>query len=78
MIGTETKLLVLLSTNAAILFLYLLGLAICRLYLSPLARFPGPKLAALTRWYETYLDAFKFGGGMYIWEVEKMHKKYGL
>lgn len=31
--------------------LYTIYGAIWRLYLSPLAKFPGPKLAALTLWY---------------------------
>lgn len=52
------------------------GLAIYRLFLSPLARFPGPKLAALTGWYEVYFDCFKRGR---FWvEIEEMHKKYGI
>lgn len=46
-----------------------------RLYLSPVAKFPGRKLAALTLWYEFYYDVVK--GGEYIWEIEKMHKQYG-
>lgn len=49
-----------------------------RLFLSPLRSFPGPKLAALTLWYEFYYDVVKDGGGQYIWEIEKMHKKYGI
>lgn len=61
----------------AALLAYTIYGAIYRLYLSPLARFPGPKIAALTRWYECYYDVFSPGGGMYMWEVEKMHQKYG-
>jgi len=48
------------------------------LYLSPIADFPGPKIAALTHWYEWYYDVLAPGAGMYIWEIEKMHQKYGM
>lgn len=48
---------------------------IYRLYVHPLAGFPGPKLAASTFLYEFYYDIIK--GGMYIWEVERMHEEYG-
>ncbi|KAH6706484.1 cytochrome P450 [Leptodontidium sp. MPI-SDFR-AT-0119] len=54
---------------------YLLGLAVYRLYFSPLAKFPGPKIAALTSLYQFYYDVIK--GGQYIWVIEEMHKKYG-
>ncbi|KAI1498012.1 cytochrome P450 [Biscogniauxia marginata] len=53
-------------------FIYLV---IYRLYLSPLAKFPGPKLAAATSWYEFYYDCWL--NGKYIFEIENMHKKYG-
>jgi hypothetical protein len=46
-----------------------------RLLLSPLARFPGPRLAALTGWYETYYDCVK--RGRYWVEIERMHREYG-
>ena len=46
-----------------------------RIYLHPLAKFPGPKLAALSHWYEAYYDVFK--KGRYIFEIEHMHQKYG-
>lgn len=59
----------------AILLAYTVYGAIYRLYLSPLAKFPGPKLVALTTWPEFYYDVVK--QGTYIWEVEKMHQKYG-
>ncbi|KAJ5327634.1 uncharacterized protein N7506_010736 [Penicillium brevicompactum] len=55
--------------------LYLFGLAIYRLWLSPLAQFPGPKLAALTMWYEFYFDSFL--GGQYTFQIAHMHRKYG-
>ncbi|EMD90794.1 hypothetical protein COCC4DRAFT_127633 [Bipolaris maydis ATCC 48331] len=57
------------------LTLYLLGLASYRLYLHPLARYPGPKLAALTVLYEFYFDGIK--RGRYTFEIERMHEKYG-
>lgn len=58
-----------------ILAIYLVGGAVYRLYLSPLAKFPGPKLAALTLWYEFYFDVVK--KGRYGWEIAKMHEQYG-
>ncbi|KAI0132579.1 cytochrome P450 [Xylariales sp. AK1849] len=54
---------------------YLCSVAIYRLYFSPLAQFPGPKLAALTTWYGGYHDLVN--GGQYVWVVEEMHRKYG-
>lgn len=50
-------------------------LVIYRLYLSPLAGFPGPRLAAATGWYEFYFDFWL--SGKYIFEIEKMHIQYG-
>ena len=55
--------------------LYTLYGAFYRLYLSPVAKFPGRKLAALTFWYEFYYDVIK--GGAYVWEIKKMHQEYG-
>ena len=46
-----------------------------RLYLSPLAKVPGPKLAAATGWYEFYYDCCL--AGKYIFEIERMHNIYG-
>lgn len=54
----------------------ILWLAIYRLYFSPLARFPGPKLAALTTLYEFYhngVHRVKFYS-----KIEELHKKYGM
>ncbi|MCJ1348128.1 hypothetical protein MMC31_006359, partial [Peltigera leucophlebia] len=61
-----------IATSAVV---YGFSLAIYRLLFSPIARFPGPKLAALTNLYEFYYDFF--GNGKYIFQIEKMHEKYG-
>lgn len=54
---------------------YLVLRSLHRLYFHQLRRFPGPKLAAMTHGYEFYHDVLR--NGMYIWEIEKMHQKYG-
>lgn len=45
-------------------------------YLGPLSKFPGPKLAAATLWYECYYDVIK--RGRYTFKIKEMHEKYGL
>ncbi|KAF7336640.1 Cytochrome P450 [Mycena venus] len=59
----------------AAIALYFASLAFYRLFLHPLARFPGPKLAAITRYYEAYYDIVQ--NGQYVFRVQDMHKKYG-
>lgn len=56
-------------------FTYGAGLVLYRLFLSPLARFPGPKLAAAFESYEFYYLIVK--GGQWGNRVNDMHKKYG-
>ena len=60
---------------AVLTSLYTLYGLVYRLYLSPLAKFPGPKLAAATRWYEFYYDVVK--SNRFSWQVQKMHDQYG-
>ncbi|KAI0905938.1 cytochrome P450 [Ustulina deusta] len=57
------------------LLAYALYTAIWRAYLSPLAHIPGPRLAALTRLYEMYYDAWL--GGQYTFKIMELHKEYG-
>ena len=45
-------------------------------YLGPLAKFPGPKLAAATLWYECYYDVVL--GGQYTFKIKEFHQKYGM
>lgn len=66
----------LLYFGIAIIVLYILIGAIYRLYFSPIAKFPGPKLNALTFWVEVYYDIIK--RGQYFHEVNKLHEGYGL
>ncbi|KAL4941989.1 hypothetical protein BDV06DRAFT_235709 [Aspergillus oleicola] len=54
---------------------YLISIAFFRLFLHPLANFPGPRLAALTSWYEFYYNVLK--GGRFLWEIERLHQRYG-
>lgn len=54
---------------------YVLYPGSCRLYLSPVASFPGPRLAALTFWFEFYYDVIK--GGKYTSKIAELHRQYG-
>ena len=65
-----------ITGGAAALLLYYFCTAIYRLYLSPIAKFPGPKLAALTLWYEFYHDVIR--GGQYGRKIADLHDEYGV
>ena len=67
----------LFAISAAFCILYSVALAVYRLYLSPLARFPGPKLAAFTQLYEAYYDLVSGGGGNFTRRIKRMHEMYG-
>lgn len=59
----------------ATIIAYYVTLAFYRLYLHPLARFPGPRLAAISTWYEGYYDIYQ--GGQYTFKIAQLHKQYG-
>lgn len=54
---------------------YLAGLVVYRLYFHPLAKFPGPKYAAISRWHEFYYEVVK--KGQFTFKVQELHRKYG-
>lgn len=54
---------------------YVVGLVIYRLYLSPVAKIPGPKLTAITSWIQFYHDVVR--GGQFPFVIQQWHKKYG-
>ncbi|KPI41854.1 Trichodiene oxygenase [Cyphellophora attinorum] len=61
--------------SGVIVLTWVLYAAICRLYLHSLGNVPGPRLAALTYWYECYYDALL--QGKYIFRLDELHKEYG-
>jgi hypothetical protein len=61
--------------TGAIFFLYVTSLYLYRLFFHPLARYPGPKLAAATNWYEFYYDVIQEGG--FTHQIQELHKQYG-
>jgi hypothetical protein len=56
---------------------YTVGTVVYRLYFHPLAKFPGPRLAAATHWYESYHDLVHKGGAQFAAQVREMHIQYG-
>ena len=65
----------LITTIVLLLVVDLAYITVSRLVLSPVAKFPGPKLAGLTFWYEFYYDVVK--GGRYTFKIRELHEKYG-
>ncbi|KAK0210181.1 cytochrome P450 [Desarmillaria ectypa] len=54
---------------------YVLYLAASRLSFHPLRAFPGPRLAALTSWYQTYFESFC--DGAFVDHLVRLHEIYG-
>ena len=54
---------------------YVVVQVVYQLYFSPIAKFPGPPLAAVTFWYEFYYDVIC--RGRYTWRIGELHEQYG-
>lgn len=67
--------MLLLWSFAGGLGVYIVCLSIYRIFLHPLANIPGPKLCALTGWYEVFWDIIV--GGQFTFKIEEWHKTYG-
>ncbi|KAI2629785.1 cytochrome P450 [Hypoxylon sp. NC1633] len=63
------------GTSLCLVIGYLAYLFLWRCLLSPLARIPGPKLAALSYWYECYFDIIQ--PAQYTFKIKALHQKYG-
>ena len=55
--------------------IYTLGLYVYRVYFDSLSKFPGPKLAAASLWYEFYYDVVL--KGQYTYKIARMHEEHG-
>lgn len=54
---------------------FLVSVAVHRLFFSPIAQFPGPRLAAVSFLYECYYDVVC--KGQYTWKIQELHRRYG-
>lgn len=59
----------------AFLVLYFVYITVYRLFLSPIAGFPGPRLAAWSYWYEFWYDVV--AEPEYTFKIGRLHKQYG-
>jgi len=68
-------LLQIIGTTVTLSLLFSVAGTIRRLYFHPLAHIPGPKLAAITWWYEFYFDGIL--QGKYVFKIQELHRRYG-
>ncbi|KAH8706430.1 cytochrome P450 monooxygenase [Ilyonectria robusta] len=74
-IVTGVQPLLVLYFALALVVVYIFGQGLYNLYLHALGTIPGPKLAAFSRLYEFWFDVIQ--DGQYLWEIGRMHNKYG-
>ena len=55
---------------------YLATLAVYRLFFSRISHIPGPPLAALTYYYQSWYDVYPHQG-RFLWKCKELHERYG-
>ncbi|TVY90100.1 Cytochrome P450 monooxygenase [Lachnellula willkommii] len=63
------------ETTVVLSLLLVVAGAVRRLYFHPLAHIPGPRLAAITWWYEFYFDVIQ--PSTFVFKIQELHKQYG-
>lgn len=63
------------GTLLIVLFATVIGNAIHNYYRNDLSRFPGPRLAAMTSFYQTYIEVIT--DSCFIQKLEELHAVYG-
>ena len=63
-------------TGVALLALHVVGTILYRLFFHPLAKVPGPKLAAITWYYERYFDLWP-NYAQFWRKIGELHEQYG-
>ncbi|TVY45338.1 Cytochrome P450 monooxygenase [Lachnellula occidentalis] len=63
------------ETTVVVSLLLAVAGAVRRLYFHPLAHIPGPRLAAITWWYEFYFDVIQ--PSTFVFKIQELHKQYG-
>lgn len=61
---------------ASLVLVQIIYVVLWRLFFSPISHIPGPRLAALTSWYEFYYDVIK--PGQFVWHIRDLHEIYGM
>ena len=63
------------ATLLAVVVVWTAAKVVYNLFLHPLSKFPGPKLAAATSWWQTYLEIVQ--GKSLSLTLLDLHAKYG-
>lgn len=76
LLGRDAGLLIPVLSLALLGIVYLVSVALYRRFFHPLAKIPGPFLAAITHFYIVKYNLFSPRSQFYL-QVEKLHQQYG-